>query len=454
MKYKYFPHTSKDIKEMLERIGVKSIDDLFSDIPDSLKGCDFALPPALSEVELRNYIGNLSDANNPLIPFRGAGSYDVYVPSVIKPLLQREEFLTSYTPYQPEISQGTLEYIFEYQSYICELTGMDVSNASMYDGATAAFEAIMMACNHTRRKIVLTTLDINPRYMDVISTYSHFHGIKLEPLFPERTDDFNVSEDMLDWRLKKDDASDIACVVLQYPNYYGYLNDFNFVKKLKEKKILLVVIGDPASYALIKSPGELGADIACGEAQTLGVPMAFGGPYIGYIACKSELMRKLPGRIVGATTDVEGRRGFVLTLQAREQHIRREKATSNICSNESLMALNVAIYCSVLGKSGLKEVAKRRYDAAHFLKEALLSTGVFTDPYPNSEFYMEFVLEYTGKHTAKALNKYLEKYGYLGGLEIGNHLLFCATENRLSEEIIDLCELIKEYNTEDEGDLY
>ena len=441
IKYKYFPHTAKDIKEMLETIGVKSIDDLFSDIPDTLKGKDFALPPALSEVELRNYIGNLSDANNPLITFRGAGSYDIYVPSVIKPLLQREEFLTSYTPYQPEISQGTLEYIFEYQSYICELTGMDVSNASMYDGATAAFESIMMASNHTRRNKVLLSKDINPKYLDVIKTYSHFHGLDIKLI------DVNAELD----KYIDNDNKDIACVVVEYPNYYGYLDEYNFSAKLKEKKIFFIVIGDAASYALIKSPAEFGADIACGDAQTLGVPMAFGGPYIGYIACKNELIRKLPGRIVGATTDVDGKRGFVLTLQAREQHIRREKATSNICSNESLMALNVAIYCSIMGPRGLKEVAKRRYDAAHYLKECLLSTGVFTDPCKNKEFYNEFVLEYNGKNNAKALNKFLEKYGYLGGLELDNNkLLFCATENRLSEEIIDLCELIKEYNEEAE----
>ena len=437
LKYKYFPHTAKDIKEMLDKIGVKSIDELFNDIPDSLKGKDFALPPALSEIELRNYIGNLSDCNNPLITFRGAGSYDVYVPSVIKPLLEREEFLTSYTPYQPEISQGTLEYIFEYQSYICELTGMDVTNASMYDGATASFEAIMMAANHTRRHKVLLSKDINPRYLDVIKTYSHFHGLDIKLIDVNNELDAEIENDF----------KDIACVVVEYPNYYGYLEEYNFSAKLKEKKILFIVIGDPASYALIKAPAEFGADIACGDAQTLGVPMGFGGPYIGYIACRNEFIRKLPGRIVGATTDVDGKRGFVLTLQAREQHIRREKATSNICSNESLMALNVAIYCSLLGPRGLKEVAKRRYDAAHYLKECLLSTGVFNDQYKDKEFYNEFVLEYTGKNNAKKLNTYLEKYGYLGGLELGNNkLLFCATENRLSDEIIDLCELIKEYN--------
>ena len=451
IQYKYFPHTDKDIKEMLEKIGVKSIDDLFSDIPDSLKGRDFALPKSMSEIELRNYLNHLASFNRDLISFRGAGSYDVYVPSVIKPILERQEFLTSYTPYQPEISQGTLQYIFEYQSYICELTGMDVSNASMYDGATAAAESIMMACSHTRRNKILLTLDINPRYLDVIETYCHFHGIENEVILPKALDDTDLDTNYLVSRLNRDDAKDFACLIVQYPNYYGLINNFDFVNILKEKKILLVVIGDIASFALLKSPRELGADIVCGDAQTLGVPLSFGGPYIGYIACRNELIRKLPGRIVGMTNDVDGKRGFVLTLQAREQHIRREKATSNICSNESLMALNVAIYCSLMGPRGLKEVARRRYESAHYLKECLLSTGCFKDLFPNKEFYSEFALDYVGKDNAKKLNKYLEKNGYLGGLEYAyNKLLFCATEMRLSEEIIDLCELIKEYNQEDE----
>ena len=440
--YKYFPHTDEDIKKMLETIGVKSIDDLFNDIPDSLKGRDFALPKSMSEVDLRRYLGYLSTCNNPLCSFRGAGSYEVYVPSVIKPILKRQEFLTSYTPYQPEISQGTLQYIFEYQSYICELTGMDVSNASMYDGATASFESIMMACSHTRRKKVLLSRTINPRYLDVIKTYSHFHGFELE--YINEKDYLVDKEDLLN-KIN----NEYACVVCQTPNFYGYLEDYDFVETLKENKVLFVLIGDPASYALLKNAKELGADIACGDAQTLGVQMSFGGPYIGYIACRNELIRKLPGRIVGATTDVDGKRGFVLTLQAREQHIRREKATSNICSNESLMALNVAIYCAVMGKRGLVEVAKRRYDAAHYLKECLLSTGYFKDV-TNHEFYMEFVLEYIGKGDLKRLNKQFEKYGFLGGLELDNtKALFCATEMRLSDEIIDLCEIIKNYNEED-----
>ena len=435
MPYKYFPHTEKDIKEMLDVIGVKSIDDLFSDIPDELKGKEFNLPSSMSEIELRGLIKNIAKENKSLKIFRGAGSYNVYIPSIIKPLLEREEFLTSYTPYQPEISQGTLQYIFEYQSFMCELTGMDVSNASMYDGATSAFESIMMAGNATRRKNVIVSSTINPNYLDVIKTYSHFHGYNVSVT---KTNNFVTDKEDLLSKLN----DDVSCVVCQYPNYFGYLEDFDFVEKLKEKKILFILIGDPSSYSLLKSPAELGADIACGDCQSLGVSMSFGGPYIGYIACKAELMRKLPGRIVGVTNDVDGKRGFVLTLQAREQHIRREKATSNICSNESLMALNVAIYCSAMGKNGLVNVNKMRYNNAHYLHENLLNlpSKAFSK-ITNNEFYNEFVLKYNGD--VKKLNAYLLKNGFLGGVELrDNNILFCVTEMNTMYDMNELLDLI------------
>lgn len=435
MQYKYFPHTQDDIKAMLDVIGVKSIDDLFSDIPDSLKGKEFAIPTSMSEIELRKHISDIAKKNKVLKTFRGAGSYDVYVPSVIKPLLEREEFLTSYTPYQPEISQGTLQYIFEYQSYICELTRMDVSNASMYDGATAAFESIMMACNQTRKSKVLVSSAINPNYLEVINTYSHFHGYEVKQVNTHNY--LTCTKDLMN---KLDD--EVACVVCQYPNYYGYLEDYDFVSELKDKKIVFILIANPSSLAVLKSPDELGASIVCGEGQTLGIPMSFGGPYVGYIACKSEFTRKLPGRIVGMTNDVDGKRGFVLTLQAREQHIRREKATSNICSNESLMALNVAIYCSVMGKRGLKEVNLIRYNNAHYLHDELIKTNLFTDV--ENEFFNEFVLK--TNLDLKKLNKYLEKHGFLGGLDLGNNAcLFCATEMRTLDEINEFIRLVKEF---------
>ena len=431
MQYKYFPHTEKDIKEMLSVIGVNTIDDLFSDIDPSLKGKDFNLPSSMNEIELRKHIFEIAKKNKELNIFRGAGSYNVYVPSIIKPILERQEFLTSYTPYQAEISQGTLQYIFEYQSYICELTGMDVSNASMYDGASASFESIMMACNHTRKKDVIVADTINPYYLEVIKTYSHFHGYNLK--YAKSKDYILDTKDVLD---KIDD--NVACVVCQYPNFYGYLEDYDFVTKLKEKKILFVVIGAPSNYAYIKSPRELGADIACGDCQTLGISMSFGGPYIGYIACVNELLRKLPGRIVGMTNDVDGKRGFVLTLQAREQHIRREKATSNICSNESLMALNVCVYCACMGKKGMYEVSDIRFQNAHILHDELLKHG-FKDV-NNNEYFNEFVLEYNGD--LKKLEKKLEKLAYLGGLIIDNNkMLFCATEMNTLDEIISFSKL-------------
>lgn len=433
MQYKYFPHTESDIKEMLDVIGVNKIDDLFSDIDDSLKGKDFNLPSSMDEMQLRKHIFEIAKKNKELNVFRGAGSYNVYVPSIIKPLLERQEFLTSYTPYQAEISQGTLQYIFEYQSYICELTGMGVSNASMYDGATASFEAIMMACNHTRKKDVIVADTINPNYLEVIKTYSHFHGYNLK--FAKSKDYTLDTADVLN-KIDKN----VACVICEYPNYYGYFEDYDFVKTLKEKKILFILIGAPSNYALIKNPKEIGADIACGDCQTLGISMSFGGPYIGYIACVNELLRKLPGRIVGLTNDVDGKRGFVLTLQAREQHIRREKATSNICSNESLMALNACIYCSVMGKKGLVEVSKIRYNNAHLLYKMLQ----YRDFYEvvDKEFFNEFVLEYKGN--AKKLNKYLEKQGYLGGLVLDDDkMLFCATEMNTIDDIENLVDEIQ-----------
>ena len=431
MQYKYFPHTEKDIKEMLSVIGVNTIDDLFSDIDPSLKGKDFNLPSSMNEIELRKHIFEIAKKNKELNIFRGAGSYNVYVPSIIKPILERQEFLTSYTPYQAEISQGTLQYIFEYQSYICELTGMDVSNASMYDGASASFESIMMACNHTRKKDVIVADTINPNYLEVIKTYSHFHGYNLK--FAKSKDYVLDTKDVLD---KIDD--NVACVVCQYPNFYGYLEDYDFVAKLKEKKILFILIGAPSNYAYLKSPRELGADIACGDCQTLGISMSFGGPYIGYIACVNELLRKLPGRIVGMTNDVDGKRGYVLTLQAREQHIRREKATSNICSNESLMALNVCVYCACMGKKGMYEVSDIRFQNAHILHDELLKHG-FKDV-NNNEYFNEFVLEYNGD--LKKLEKKLEKLAYLGGLIIDNNkMLFCATEMNTLDEIISFSKL-------------
>ena len=424
--FKYFPHTDSDIKEMLDRIGVESIDDLFSDIPDAIKLKEVDLESSLSEIEVRDRITKLAKKNKPLITFKGCGSYDVYSPSVVSTLASRQEFLTSYTPYQAEISQGTLQYIFEYQSFICELTGMDVSNASMYDGATATAEAIMMAASFTRRNKVLVSSTINPRTLEVIKTYAKFKGYEIVMI--NEKDLLIDGSDVLD---KLDES--VAAVVAQYPNYYGYLEDYDFVSKLKENKTLFILNSDVSCFSYIATPNEVGADIVAGDGQSLGIPMSFGGPYVGYIACKEALLRKIPGRIVGMTTDVNGKRGYVLTLQAREQHIRREKATSNICSNESLMALMVVIYASTMGKDGLYETQDMCYQNSHYLMDELLKTGMF-EKVTDCDFLKEFTLK--AKVDAIKLNEALEAKGFLGGEAIQDKVIFCATETK-NKELID-----------------
>ena len=424
--FKYFPHTESDIKEMLDRIGVKTIEDLFSDVPNSIKRDEVDLESALSEIELRERIEGISKLNKPLVSFKGCGSYDCYIPSVISTLTSRQEFLTSYTPYQAEISQGTLQYIFEFQSIVCELTGMDVANASMYDGATATAESIMMALSQTRRKKALVSKTLNPRVLNVIKTYAHFKGFEVV-LINEKELVTNKEE-----LLSKLD-SDVACVVLAYPNYYGYLEDLSFVDKIKENKSLLILNSDISCFSYIKTPSEIGADIVCGDAQALGISKSFGGPYVGYIACLEALLRKIPGRIVGMTNDNRGNRGYVLTLQAREQHIRREKATSNICSNQSLMALTVTIYASLMGKKGLYETQDMCYQNSHYLQDELLKTKLF-EKVTDCDFLKEFTLK--TELDMKKVNKALEKKGFLGGEVVGDKCIFCATEVK-NKELID-----------------
>lgn len=435
--FKYFPHTQEDIKEMLQKIGIKNIDDLFSDIdPQLLKHSEINIPSSHSEEELRKEVKRLASKNEQLISFLGAGSYDVYTPSVCKAITSRQEFLTSYTPYQPEISQGTLQYIFEFQSMICELTGMDVSNASMYDGATATAEAMFMAVNHTRRNTIILSSTISPRVREVVETYAQFRNIKIVLL-----DNENYYPSILDLKHKLN--NDVAAVIFSNPNFYGIIEDYqDFTQLIKDNKSLLIINSDPSTLAVLKSPREWGADIACGEAQTLGIPLSFGGPYLGYLATTNALLRKLPGRICSMTTDVDGKRAFVLTLQAREQHIRREKANSNICSNQSLMALNAVIYMSLMGKTGLENVAYRAYNNAHYLYEELLKTNLFEKTTDN-DFFKEFVLRFKGD--ANRLNEFLLEHHYLGGLVLeDNKILFCCTEKRTKQEIDDFVRLVGE----------
>ena len=347
--FKYLPHTEKDIQEMLEVIGINSLDDLFNEIPSDLLGREMDIPASLSELEIYKRFADLAAKNKYLIPFVGAGAYDHYTPSVIKHIIERQEFLTAYTPYQPEISQGTLQYIFEYQSIISELTGMHVSNASMYDGATATAEAMFMATNVRKTKKIFISKTVNPNIIKVVETYAKYRGIEID--FINEIDGVTNLSDF-----KEKNSKEYAGIIVQNPNFYGIIEDYSGYREiLDETKGLFIMNHDLGALSILKTPAEYGVDIAVGDGQTLGIPLSFGGPYIGYLASTKKLMRKMPGRICGVTTDSEGKRAYVLTLQAREQHIRREKANSNICSNQSLLALFVTVYAAVMGKKGIKE---------------------------------------------------------------------------------------------------
>ena len=435
MDYKYFPQTEEDLQVMLEKAGVKDLDGLYAQIPESIrfKG-DYDLPKSMCEQEVRQLFEKLGTENKQLTCFAGMGVYDHYTPSVIPSLLQRSEFLTSYTPYQAEISQGTLHYIFEYQSMMTELTGMDISNASMYDGTTAAAEAMMMAVAAGKKaNKVLVTGCMNPLTFEVLETYALHHGIELEVL-PIR--DGATSLDDVKARLAE---GGVAGVMVQQPNIYGIVEDFTgFADACHEQKALLIVDSVASDLAVLKTPGEWGADIAVGDGQSLGIPMLFGGPYVGYMCCTEKLIRKMPGRIVGMTKDSRDQRAFVLTLQAREQHIRRQKATSNICSNQSLMALFVTIYCSLMGKQGLKEAAQLSYAGAHYLCDELLKTGRFHLAY-DKPFFNEFYVKYDGD-VDTLYQRFIEE-GILGGIRLEEGLLFAVTEKRTKEEIDKLVKI-------------
>ena len=435
MNYKYFPHTDDDLKAMLAKVGMMGLDELYAQIPESIrfKG-DYELPRAASELEVRQVFEKLGSENKQLTCFAGMGVYDHYTPSVVPGLLQRSEFLTSYTPYQAEISQGTLHYIFEYQSMMAELTGMDISNASMYDGTTACAEAMMMAVAAGKKQNkVLVSDGINPNTFNVLKTYALHQGIDLVVL-PVK--DGTTSLDEVKARLAE---GGVAGVIVQQPNVYGIVEDFTgFAEACHEQKSLFVIDSVAADLAVLKTPGEWGADIAVGDGQSLGIPMQFGGPYVGYMCCTEKLIRKMPGRIVGMTKDNRGQRAFVLTLQAREQHIRRQKATSNICSNQSLMALFVTIYMSLMGKQGLKEAAQLSYAGAHYLLDELLKTGRFSLVY-DKPFFNEFYVKYDGD--ADTLYQRFIEAGILGGVRVDEGILFAVTEKRTKEEIDNLVKI-------------
>ena len=428
--FSYFPHTEDDIKLMLDRIGVSSLDDLYADVPEKfIYRKEYDLPDAMSEQQVRDFFADLDSKDAKLKVFAGAGAYDHYTPSVVPYICSRSEFLTAYTPYQAEISQGTLRYIFEYQSMICALTGMDVANASMYDGPTAAAEAMKMADSCAKRKNrVLLSDTLLPNVKRVVETYAKYHGIQLGYIAQK---DGQTSLEALDKELE---AGDVAGIIVPALNRFGIIEDLTgFADAVHAAKGIAVEYCDPSALAVVKTPGEWGFDVAVGDGQPLGIPLCYGGPYVGFMACNKDYVRKMPGRIVGQTEDSEGRRCFVLTLQAREQHIRREKATSNICSNQSLMALYVTIYMSLMGAEGLRKVNELSACGAHYLHDRLLATGKFEEVF-TAPFLKEFVLK--PLVPVEKLQNALLDAGMFGALETEEgYVSFCVTEKRSKADI-------------------
>ncbi|MEA4888591.1 MAG: aminomethyl-transferring glycine dehydrogenase subunit GcvPA [Clostridiaceae bacterium] len=435
----YIPNTPVQQREMLTALGFSDMEDLFADIPEAVRlKRALELPPALSELELDSQMKSLAAANANLDDyycFLGAGAYDHYIPAAVKNLVSRQEFYTAYTPYQPEISQGTLQAIFEYQTMICLLTGMDVANASLYDGASALAEAVLMAGQVSRKNRILTAGNLHPEHRAVLATYARFHGQTLEPV---AYDPASGSLDLHDLAGKL--TGDTAAVVLQNPNFFGGVEDVQAAADLAHANhSLLIVSCDPISLGLLKPPGSLGADIVVGEGQALGNSLNFGGPYLGFMAAGQALLRKMPGRIVGETTDTNGRRGFVLTIQTREQHIRREKATSNICTNQALNALTATIYLAMTGPEGLRKAADLSIQKSHYLYRRLLQLPWF-QPAFSQPFFKEFAVRFQGD--LAGLNRDLLQSRIIGGFEVGTCFpelpdvwLLAVTEKRTRAEL-------------------
>lgn len=446
--HRYLPTTQKDQEDMLAVIGVESINDLFSDIPMSTRATKekaIDLPEPLSEYELTKHMKALAQQNKTAADypfFLGAGTYDHFIPSVVNHVTLKSEFMTAYTPYQPEASQGELQALFEFQTMICELTGMDVSNSSLYDGFTSLGEACNLATAVTKNQTILLSGAIHPQAKEVVHTYAYGMEYKVKEL--------GLKKDITDLqKLKASLTEDTAAVVVQYPNFFGSVEDLLGIKEmLKETKALLIVMANPLALAKLEAPGKLGADIVVGDMQPLGLSMSYGGPHCGYFTVKSQYMRKVPSRIVGETVDIEGKRGFVMTLQTREQHIRREKATSNMSSNQALNALASSVFMSAMGKAGVQEMAQQNIDKAHYLAQQLKESGITI--LNDSPFFNEFAIELS--KPIVEINKALLEKGFIGGYDVSENLnkdqamLLCATEKRTRKEMDAFVEALVEVN--------
>ena len=429
----YTPNTDSDRRAMLDAIGVDSVDDLFSDIPAEHRNPELDLPPPTSELELRREIEAMAAENvtpGSYPSFLGGGSYRHFVPAVVRQIASRSEFMTSYTPYQPEVSQGTLQAHYEFQSMVCQLTGMEVANAGMYDGATSMAEAVLMASRLTRRDRVAVLDTVSPYYRDVLATYVQAPGLRIDTISPD--------DDTLD--------DDTACLVVQQPGFLGYVEDLEALsRRAHDRGALLIVVADPMSLAMFKPPGDYDADIVVAEGQPLGIAPTYGGPYVGIFACKQRYVRQMPGRIVGRTVDSRGRTGYVLTLQAREQHIRREKATSNICTSVGLIALMSAVYMAAQGRRGLRHVAELCYHKAHYAASLIQDIPGYSLPIGGT-FFREFVVRCP--KPPEETNRLLLERGIIGGLDVGdqvpNGMLLCCTEVNSREEIDSLANALAE----------
>ena len=439
----YIPNNKKNEQEILDALEISNFEDLISIIPKKLrvKGGILGLEEGISEHELNIYIESLNKKKSETgqsLCFSGGGVYDHFVPKIIDFISSRSEFNTAYTPYQPEVSQGTLQYIYEFQSMICELSGLDISNASLYDGASALAEACSLAINHTGHKKILISGMVNPFYIDVVKTYLKYRAVDIQilPISDGITDFNNVSNMVMD---------DVACVVIQSPNFYGYIENWKKYSELLDgNKTLLVAVSDPISLSILESPGQSNADIYIGEGQCLGNHLSYGGPNLGLFAIKENLKRKLPGRVVGMTTDMNNKDGFVLTLQTREQHIRRSRATSNICTNQGLLALRAVIYMSLMGKEGLPNLAKLCFNKSQYAADQISQINGFELFLGKRDFIKEFIVK--TEYSAEKIQKIAEQEGFLFDCVDKNLIKFCITEKRSKDDIDNLVEFLKSYN--------